>query len=68
MSHSNTSNPARRDLTRAGLKAIDPVWTHIQAEAEEIVEREPALSGFVLRSILHHETLEAAVVHRIAAR
>ena len=60
--------PPSARLTRAGLAAVDPVWSHIQAEAEEIVEREPALSGFVLRSILHHDTLEEAVVHRIAAR
>lgn len=67
MAHSNNNRP-KRAITREGLKAVDPVWSHIQAEAEEIGEREPALSGFVLRSILNHETLEEAVVHRVAAR
>lgn len=68
MSQYNSNQPRARHGMRAGLKAVDPVWTHILAEAEEISEREPALSGFVLRSILNHETLEEAVVHRVAAR
>ena len=47
---------------------VDPVWTRIRAEAEELSQREPALAGFVLATILHHERLEAAVAHRIAER
>jgi serine O-acetyltransferase len=32
------------------------------------VRREPELASFIYSSILHHDTLEAAVVHRIAER
>lgn len=55
-------------LSRHGLQAVDPVWDRIRAEADEIVSREPELAGFVLRSILNHDTLEEAVIYRVAAR
>ncbi|WP_342361638.1 serine O-acetyltransferase [Terrarubrum flagellatum] len=64
MSQSET----RARLSRHGLQAIDPVWDRIRMEAEEIVTREPELAGFTLRSILNHDTLEEAIIHRIAAR
>ena len=59
---------ARSRLSRHGLKAVDPVWDRIRDEAGEIVKKEPELAGFTLRSILNHETLEEAIIHRIAAR
>lgn len=50
------------------LDTVDPVWTRIRSEAEEIVRGEPELASFIYSTILHHGTLEAAVVHRIAER
>ena len=50
------------------LDKVDPVWTRIRNEAEEAVRREPELASFIYSSILHHDTLEHAVVHRIAER
>src|SRR5258708_23477423 len=50
------------------LDKVDPVWTKIRDEAEEVVRREPELASFIYSSILHHDTLELAVVHRIAER
>ena len=50
------------------LDKVDPVWTRIRDEAEEVARREPQLASFIYSSILHHDTLEAAVVHRIAER
>jgi serine O-acetyltransferase len=50
------------------LDTVDPVWAQIKREAEEVVRREPELASFIYSSVLHHETLEGAVVHRIAAR
>lgn len=47
---------------------VDPVWTRIRGEAEDIVRREPELATFIYSSILHHDTLEAAVIHRVAER
>ena len=50
------------------LEKVDPVWARIRGEAEEIVRREPELASFIYSTILHHDTLEAAVVHRISER
>ena len=50
------------------LDKVDPVWARIRSEAEEAVRREPELSTFIYSTILHHDTLEAAVVHRVSQR
>jgi serine O-acetyltransferase len=50
------------------LSTVDPIWTRVRSEAEEIVRREPELATFIYSSVLHHERLEQAVVHRIAER
>ena len=59
-----------REQTKAAnvLDKVDPVWARIRSEAEEIVSRAPELSTFIYSTILHHSTLEAAVVHRITER
>lgn len=54
--------------TKAVLSTVDPVWTRIRDEAEAIVQREPELATFIYSSVLHHDRLEDAVVHRIAER
>ncbi len=53
---------------KTSLSTVDPVWTRIREEAEEIVRREPELATFIFSNVLHHDRLEAAVVHRIADR
>ncbi|MCF2524201.1 serine O-acetyltransferase [Bradyrhizobium sp. G127] len=53
---------------KAALSTVDPVWTRIRDEAEEIVQREPELATFIYSTVLHHTRLEDAVVHRIAER
>jgi serine O-acetyltransferase len=50
------------------LKALDPVWAQLRSEAEQVVQREPALAGFVYTFVLNHDQLERAVAHRIAHR
>src|SRR5712692_4741446 len=50
------------------LDKVDPVWARIREEAEEVARREPELASFIYSSILHHDTLEEAVVHRVAER
>ena len=50
------------------LRQVDPVWQRIRSEAEDAVRREPELASFFYSSLLHHETLEAAIVHRIVER
>lgn len=55
--------------TRAkGLDTVDPVWTRIRTEAEDIVRREPELASFIYENILHHDALETAVAHRVSQR
>ncbi|KQW22518.1 serine acetyltransferase [Afipia sp. Root123D2] len=53
---------------KSALSTVDPVWTRIREEAEEIVRREPELATFIYSNVLHHDRLEVAVVHRIADR
>jgi serine O-acetyltransferase len=50
------------------IDRVDPVWSRIREEADEIVRREPTLASFVVGTVVNHDTLESAVVHRIAAR
>jgi serine O-acetyltransferase len=53
---------------RFALDKVDPIWSRIRGEAEEVVRREPEIASFIYASILHHETLETAIVHRLAQR
>jgi len=50
------------------LSIVDPIWERIRAEAEDILRREPELASFIYASVLHHERLEDAVVHRVSER
>ena len=50
------------------LDKVDPVWTRIRQEAEDVTRREPELATFMFENILHHDTLEAAVIHRVSER
>ena len=53
---------------RLKLDTVDPVWERIRREAEDVTRNEPELATFIYSSILHHDSLENAVVHRIAQR
>jgi len=60
---------AQHQARAAGaLDKVDPVWAKIRHEAEEVARREPELATFIYSSILHHDRLEAVVVHRVAER
>jgi serine O-acetyltransferase len=66
-------NPGRemamaQQQKRQVLDKVDPVWTRIRREAEAIARSEPELASFIYTSVLHHDSLETAVVHRIAER
>jgi serine O-acetyltransferase len=50
------------------LQSIDPIWAAVQHEAEEAIRAEPALAGFIFATVQNHETLEAAICHRLARR
>lgn len=58
-------------IARTGLDRVsthDPVWSQLREEAQAMVAAEPALSSFVYETVLNHETLEEAVLHRIGDR
>src|SRR2546428_5081150 len=59
---------AQRQVRAGAIEKVDPVWARIRGEAEEIARREPELATFIYSTILHHDSLEAAVVHRAAER
>lgn len=61
----NQDAPGRRS---AKVRACDPVWERVCAEAGEIVHGDPAMASFVIGTILNEKSLEAAIVHRIANR
>jgi serine O-acetyltransferase len=50
------------------IEKVDPLWGQIRDEAEQVVRMEPELATFIYSTVLHHDTLEAAVVHRVAER
>ena len=54
--------------TRPAIDKLDPVWARIRREAEDIVRREPELAAFVYSTVLHHDSLEAAIAYRLAGQ
>ncbi len=50
------------------LDKVDPVWARVRTEAEDVARREPELATFIYENILHHDALEAAVIHRVSER
>src|SRR5262245_11910397 len=53
---------------RPALDTVDPVWARVRHEAEEVVKREPELATVISSTVLHHDRLEAAIIHRLAER
>ena len=53
---------------KPALDTVDPVWVRIRREAEDVVRREPELATLIYSTVLHHDTLEAAIVYRLAER
>jgi serine O-acetyltransferase len=51
-----------------GIADVDPLFGRMRTEADEILRREPILSKLMLTTVLNHDSLEAAVIYRIAAR
>jgi serine O-acetyltransferase len=51
-----------------GVGRNDPLFARVRAEAEAAARHEPELAAFLLTAIVNHDTLESAVVHRLASR
>jgi serine O-acetyltransferase len=50
------------------VQPVDPIWSSIREEAEEAVARDPLLAAFLYSTILNHDRLEDAVIHRLSER
>lgn len=57
------------NIVRSGkIQPVDPIWRSVRDEAEVAVERDPILGAFLYATVLNHDTLEEAVIHRLAER
>lgn len=50
------------------VEAVDPIWQTMLGEARIAADNDPALSGFILSTVLNQPTMEAAIAHRVAER
>lgn len=53
---------------RSNIASLDPVWTMIRQEAEEVARNEPLMASLVHAGVLHHRSLEGALSYRIAQK
>ena len=58
----------RQATKTQAVERLDPVWSRIRDEAQEIARQEPALGGFLFAAVLNHDNFEQALIHRLAAR
>ncbi len=52
----------------AFVQPVDPIWSSVRAEAQQAVETDPVLAAFIYSTILNHDRLEDAVIHRLSER
>ena len=50
------------------LASTDPVWERIRIEAQDVIDDEPLLGAMVHTSVLHHNSLEAALACRLSIK
>ncbi len=65
MSFSNTMHEAAKVIS---IDSVDPIFARMRTEAEETIHREPEISGIMMSTVLDLDTLEGAIIHRLAAR
>jgi serine O-acetyltransferase len=53
---------------KSNICRVDPVWTRVRTEADNIINNEPVLAGLVLETVLQQANLEDAVAARISSR
>jgi serine O-acetyltransferase len=54
--------------TQANIASLDPVWSTIRHEADQVARDEPLMASLVHAGILHHSSLERALSYRIAQK
>jgi serine O-acetyltransferase len=50
------------------VKPVDPIWSAVRREAAEAAASDPVLAAFLYATVLNHDRLEDAVIHRVAER
>ncbi|MEE9313759.1 MAG: serine O-acetyltransferase [Rhizobiaceae bacterium] len=55
-------------IKKSPVAKLDPVWEKLRTEAQDIIDADATMSGFVFSSILNQKTLEDAVVQRVCER
>jgi len=58
----------QHSASATNLKSHDPIWSALRTEAEEVLRCEPALGSFAFATVLSHDSLENAVIHRLSQR
>jgi serine O-acetyltransferase len=58
----------RSAVRTEAIQPVDPIWSAVRSEASDAVERDPVLAAFLYSSILNHDNLEDAVIHRLSER
>jgi len=56
------------ERVRANVASLDPVWSRIRNEAEQVVQDDPLMASLVHAGILHNASLEGALSYRIAQK
>jgi serine O-acetyltransferase len=55
-------------IRSGALAPVDPIWDAVRDEAMAAVKSDPLLSAFLYSTVLNQESLEDAVIHRLAQR
>jgi len=50
------------------VASVDPIWSALRQEAQELAAREPALASFIHATILKHDRLESALSYHLAKK
>ena len=48
------------------VATIDPIWLRLVAEAEYAIMQEPLLGGLMHACVLHHASIQDALVYRLS--
>jgi serine O-acetyltransferase len=63
-----TINDRSASKANGSLEGADPIWSALRKEADAAMVAEPALTNFILGTIVSHDRLEDSICHRIAQR
>ncbi|MFM2389622.1 MAG: hypothetical protein RLZZ437_1177 [Pseudomonadota bacterium] len=53
---------------KSRVVTVDPVWTQVCSEANEVIRSEPLLGALVHSGLLHHPSLERALAYRFSLK